>query len=60
MEKVVNIIKTDEQQRDVHFWRTQSPERRLATLEAIRQEYIAWKYGTQPGLHRVYHIVKHT
>ncbi len=59
MEKIVTITKTHEQERDIQFWNTQPPEQRLATLEAIRQEYIAWKYGTQPGFQRVYHIIKH-
>ena len=60
MEKVVHIVRTDERRSDMAYWKTQAPEQRLATLEAIRQEYIAWKYGHQPGFQRVYRIVKHT
>ena len=60
MEKVIQIVKTDKAQSDVGYWKTQSPEQRLATLETIRQEYIRWKYGSQPRFQRVYRIVKHT
>lgn len=59
MEKVVQIIRTEEQQSDVTYWKAQPPEYRLATLETIRQEYHLWKYGYQPGFQRIYRIVKH-
>ena len=59
MEKVINIVRTDEAPRDVSYWKTQTPTQRLATLETIRQEYIDWKYGHQPRFQRVCHIVKH-
>ena len=55
---VVTKVNIEEAQSDFAFWQTQSCEKRLAALEAIRQEYIAWKYGTQPELQRVYTIVK--
>ena len=38
--------KLHEQKSDFAFWQAQSFERRLGTLEQIRQEYHAWKYGT--------------
>ena len=60
MEKVIHIVRTNEARSDVTYWRTQSHEQRLATLESIRQEYIAWKYDHQPRFQRVYRIVKHT
>ncbi len=60
MEKVIHIVRTDEARSDVGYWKTQSHAQRLATLEAIRQEYIAWKYGHQPRFQRVYRIIKHT
>ena len=59
MEKVIHIVKTEKARSDVSYWKTQSPEQRLATLEAIRQEYIRWKYDSQPRFQRVYRIVKH-
>ena len=60
MEKVVNKVRLSEKQTDYAFWKTQSYEKRLETLETIRQEYIAWKYGHQPRFQRVYRIVKQT
>ncbi len=59
MEKVIHIVRTDEAPRDVTYWKTQSHTQRLATLEAIRQEYIAWKYDHQPRFQRIYRIIKH-
>lgn len=56
--KSFRIIKKSEVQSDFAFWQTQSYEKRLETLETIRQEYIRWKYGTQPGFQRVYTIIK--
>ena len=58
MEKVIHIVKTEEARSDVSYWKMQSPEQRLATLETIRQEYIRWKYDSQPRFQRVYRIVK--
>jgi hypothetical protein len=43
---------------DAVYWRTQPYEIRLAALESIRQEFIAWKYGAQSRLQRVYTVVK--
>ena len=57
---VVTKVNLEEAQSDFAFWQTQSYEQRLATLETIRQEYMAWKYGTQPRFQRVYTIVERT
>ena len=43
---------------DVIYWRDQRYQDRLAELEEIRQEYHRWKDDVQPGLQRVYRIVK--
>ena len=43
---------------DATYWRTQPYTTRLAALESIRQEFIAWKYGAQSGFQRVYTVVK--
>ncbi len=54
----VRRVKIEEAQSDFAFWQTQSYEQRLAALEQIRQEYIVWKYGTDPGFQRVLSVVK--
>ncbi len=54
----VRRVKLDEAQSDFAFWQTQSYEQRLAALEQIRQEYIAWKYDADPGFQSVLSIVK--
>ncbi len=43
---------------DTAYWRAQPYLFRLAALEEIRQEYHRWKNDAQPGLQRVYRIVK--
>ena len=56
--RVMNKYKLGEEPSDFAYWQTKSPLERLAALEAIRAEVIAWKYGTNPGFHRVFKIVK--
>jgi hypothetical protein len=51
-------VKIKEAQNDFAYWQTQPYEKRLATLEAIRTEYIKWKYGTQQRFQRVYTIIE--
>lgn len=50
--------KLSEQGNDFEFWQTQPYKVRLATVEQIRQEYNAWKYGSEQGFQRVYRVVK--
>ncbi len=56
--KVYKKVKLSEQGTDYTYWQTQSPEKRLLTLEQIRQEYNWWKYDTQPGFQKVFSIIK--
>jgi len=58
VEKVINRVSKDSNQTDFQFWQTQSYEKRLETLELIRQEYISWKYAIRPGFQRVFTIIK--
>jgi hypothetical protein len=55
---VVCKIKIDDAPSDLTYWRSQSYEKRLAALESIRTDYNKWKYGAQPGLQRVYRVIK--
>lgn len=43
---------------DAMYWRTQPYAVRLAALEPIRQDFVSWRYGAQPGFQRVYTVVK--
>ena len=54
----VRRVKIEDAQSDFAFWQAQSYEQRLAALEQIRQEYITWKYGTDPGFQRILSVVK--
>ena len=54
----VNRIKKSDNQSDFGYWQTQPYEKRLETLEIIRQEYIGWKYASKPRFQRIFRIVK--
>jgi hypothetical protein len=56
--KVVRKINVKDQPREADYWRAQPPAARLAALEQIRREYHLWKGDVDPGLQRVYRIVK--
>lgn len=55
--KKVNI---KDVQSDFAFWKTQTYEQRLATLENIRQEYNGWRYGNKQRFQRVYTVIERT
>jgi hypothetical protein len=46
------------QKSDFEYWKSQTAEQRLATLEQIRNEYHAWKYDSQPRFQKVLSIIK--
>ena len=56
--KVIKKINKTDLKSDFSFWKTQSFEQRLKTLEEIRQEYIEWKYDNKQRFQRVYSIIK--
>ncbi|HFQ94347.1 MAG TPA: hypothetical protein ENK32_10080 [Anaerolineae bacterium] len=58
MAPVVKKFPLGKQPSDFAFWQNQPYAARLTALEQIRKEYIAWKYGTNPGFQRVCTIVK--
>lgn len=43
---------------NAEYWKTKTPQERLAALEEIRREYHQWKYGAEPRLQKVYRIVE--
>ena len=56
--KVVTRVATKDQTSDFAYWQKQSYQTRLAALEEIRQAYHRWRYDAEPGLQRIYTIVK--
>ncbi|MGK7884357.1 MAG: toxin secretion, membrane fusion protein [Crocosphaera sp.] len=57
MEIIYQKIPLKEQKNDFAYWQTQSYQKRLETLEKIRQDYHQWKSpNVQPRLQRVYTI----
>ena len=58
MEKIITKTTTKQQTSDFHYWQQQTPQKRLETLEQIRQEFHQYRYNAQPRLQRVYTIIK--
>lgn len=58
IEKVYRKFNIDRQPSDFAYWKTQSYEKRLAALEAIRKEYHGGNDAPEQGFQRVYQIVK--
>ena len=54
----LKIIDLHSRQNDFLYWRTQSVEKGLETLELLRTQYMTWKYVTKPGFQRVYRIIE--
>jgi len=57
MDKVITKISI-KQPSDFQYWQQQTPQKRLETLEQIRQECHHYKYNAQPRLQRVYTVIK--
>ena len=57
MEKVITKTNIKQQTSDFQYWQQQTPQKRLETLEQIRQEYHQYKYNAQPRLQRIYTII---
>ena len=55
---VVKILHFSDTKNDAAFWRTLPYQERIEALEQIREEYHRWRVDAQPGLQRVYSIVK--
>ncbi len=58
IQKTVKKYKIGNQPGDAAYWRTKTPQERLAALAQIRREYHQWRYHAEPGLQRVYRIIK--
>jgi hypothetical protein len=56
--RIAQKFRLGEQPSDFAYWQTQPYSARLAALEEIRREYIAWKYDSEPGFQRVYSLIK--
>jgi hypothetical protein len=55
---IIKILNLKDQKNDFAFWQKQPYQKRLQTLEDIRQDFITWKYGSQPGFQRVLNIIE--
>lgn len=57
---VANKYQVGNEPSDFTYWQSRPPIERIAALEAIRREYILWKYGSFPRLQRVYRVIERT
>ena len=61
MEKVVRKYKLGEEQDDLQFWLTKTPQERLRALQVLRERYVDFFLnGVRTGFQRVYTITKRT
>jgi len=59
VEKIISIVKKSDQEKlDKEFWKKTSIEERFAAFKIIFNNYIAIRYGDDPGFQRVFRIVK--
>ena len=58
VEKIVHILKNSSKKSEFKYWQNQPFEKRLLTLEEIRQEYNSWRYDNKQGFQRVFRIIK--
>ena len=58
VEKVVKILRGPSNKSEFKYWQNQPFEKRLLTLEEIRQEYNSWRYDNKQGFQRVFRIIK--
>ena len=56
MERVVKIVGLREEQSDLTYWLSKTPQERLAAIEILRQQYVRFK-RVQPRLQRICRIV---
>ena len=53
MEKVLKITSVNEKQSDYTYWKTKTPQERLAAIEFLRQQFIDNRNDSKPGLQRI-------
>lgn len=58
MEKVISIVKKSDTQSDFQYWQTKTIRERIDAIEILRFQYIEMNKNVQPGLQRVYTVVK--
>jgi hypothetical protein len=58
IEKVVTRTRMGDDSNDREFWRSQTPEERVAHLVQLRRDFEGWTYETEPGLPRVARVLR--
>jgi hypothetical protein len=58
LKKVLNVISRKEVQNDYLFWKQKTAQERIDAVEILRSQFIQLQKDVQPGLQRIYTIVK--
>jgi hypothetical protein len=58
MEKHIRIVKKGEDNSNLLYWLSQTPQQRMVELENIRQLINFKQYGIRQGFQRVYTVTK--
>lgn len=57
MERTIKIVGLREEQSDLLYWLSKSPQERLAAMEILRMQYVRFK-RLEPRLQRVCRVIK--
>ena len=55
---VVTKLRLGDKQSDADYWRSLPYQARIDALEEIREEYHRWKADAQPGIQKIYRVIK--
>jgi hypothetical protein len=58
IEKIVTRTRLGDDSSDREFWRSQTPEERVAYLVQLRRDFEGWTDETEPGLPRVARVLR--
>jgi len=59
MDKTVRKINLKDSDRyDIMYWKTQTPEYKLAIVQELRETYYVFKNESRKGFQRIYRIIK--
>ena len=56
--KAISVINKSDDQNDFLYWQNKSAQERIDAIEILRLQYIQMNKYVQPGLQRVYRIIK--
>jgi len=58
IEKIIKVVRQNSEESDFKYWQEQPYQKRLRTLEEIREEYNSWRYDNKQRFQRISRIIK--